>query len=421
MGLAVSGARSASDVLHVVFLLRSFGFPHGMASTNRVRLLARALIEQGDDVRIMCTRASESPGVVLNRAASGVADGVPFLYTTGSTVRGESFMVRRAREARGYLTALCELARLRRTGQLDCAYLPSVPYGWRLGVWALSRVLSRLGVAVAIELNERPWSAARLPAPFDRLASQLAGVDGVVAISAPLADWARAEGHRIGRSVPVLELPVVVDVGEQQPTIDAQVPTTLVYSASSGYDAALRYILQAMRTVWEAHPECRLVVTGVEAARVLRLAAEEGHPGAADEGRLVPTGYVDRPQLMALQRRASALLIPLFDDEADRVRFPTKVGEYLASGRPVITTSVGEIVRYLRDGESAYVRPPGDAAAYASGILDVLEHPASATAVGQAGRRVAEEGFHYAHFGPGLHAFLSSICGAIARQGGLRR
>ncbi|MEI6727334.1 MAG: hypothetical protein WCN81_14075, partial [Actinomycetes bacterium] len=50
--------------LHVVFLIRAFGFPQGMAATNRVRLLARGLIEHGVDARVICMRVSERTGQV---------------------------------------------------------------------------------------------------------------------------------------------------------------------------------------------------------------------------------------------------------------------------------------------------------------------------------------------------------------------
>ena len=35
--------------------------------------------------------------------------------------------------------------------------------------------------------------------------------------------------------------------------------------------------------------------------------------------------------------------------------FPTKLGEYLATGRPVVVTKVGEIPDYLEDGVNAFL------------------------------------------------------------------
>jgi len=46
-------------------------------------------------------------------------------------------------------------------------------------------------------------------------------------------------------------------------------------------------------------------------------------------------GFVPRPELLRLYRQSSLLLAPLFDDVRSEARFPTKIAEYLGSGRPV--------------------------------------------------------------------------------------
>lgn len=415
-GTALS-APAGGARLHVVFLVRSFGFPEGMAATNRVRLLGRALIEQGACVRVMCTRVSERPGEEHNRRVIGTADGIAFLYTPGTTVRSDSFFARRCREAKGYIAALHELARLRRRGELDCVYLAAIPEGWRPSVWLLVRWLGHLDTPVVAELNELPgdvdWlpgGIRSLPGGLSRRLSHLAGVTGAVAISMWLAEWATAEATRIARAIPVVEVPIVVDAGEQEVTpYPRGGPPTFVYSASSGYGRAVTLILKAMQRVWRRYPDCRLIVTGMNPDTVAGLVAREGLQAAVDDGRVAGVGYVDRARLLKLFRDASALVIPLFDDLRSRARFPTKIGEYLVSARPVVTTSVGEIERLFLDGETAYVCPPGDAAALGAKLVDVLDDPQRAAAVGAAGRRLAEAAFQYSLQGPRLLHFIESL------------
>ena len=416
-------APAGGSRLHVLFLVRSFGFPEGMAATNRVRLLGRSLIEQGACVRVMCTRVSERPGEERNRRISGTVDGIAFLYAPGTTVRSDSFLARRCREARGSVRALHELARLRRRGELDCVYLAAIPEGWRPSVRLLLRWLGHLGVPVVAELNELPGEVEWLPASIHGLPkwlspsfSHLDGVSGAVAISKWLAEWTTAEATRIARAIPVLEVPIVVDAGVQQLTPYPQGgPPTFVYSASSEYGRAVTLILKAMQRVWRRYPDCRLVVTGMNPDTVAGLVAGEGLQAAVDDGRVAGVGYVDRTRLLELYRDASALVIPLFDDLRSRARFPTKIGEYLVSARPVVTTSVGEIERFFHDGETAYVCPPGDAAALGAKLIDVLNDPQRAAAVGAAGRRLAEAAFQYSLQGPRLLDFIERL----ARPGGV--
>jgi glycosyltransferase involved in cell wall biosynthesis len=398
--------------LHVVILAGGgAGFPHGMAPTNRIRLLGRSLVEQNVDVRVLCTGYSDRPGSVRNQNVRGTFAGISYEYTCGSTVRSDSFVARRYREARGYATALVRLVGLQRSRKVDCVYLWAVGGpSWRMLPWLMVRFLNFIRVPVMIELNERPRAASRLPRAIDKHLSPFDGVSGAVAISVWLVSWSSMEGKRIGRSVGVVEIPIVVDVSEQDSVEYGHEDPLVVYAASPGYyDTALAFILTAMRQVWQQHPECRLVVTGLDAEAAAGGGWPMGSRSSTPDERVVFVGYVDREKLLELYGQSRALLIPLFDDDRSRARFPSKIGEYLAAARPAVTTHVGEIDRYLTDRETAYVSAPGDAAAYAENIVAILDDPVVAAAVGSAGRRLAEERFHYSLHGANLRAFVESL------------
>jgi glycosyltransferase involved in cell wall biosynthesis len=120
-------------------------------------------------------------------------------------------------------------------------------------------------------------------------------------------------------------------------------------------------------------------------------------------------GFVPRTTLLQEYASASVLALPLFDDVQSQSRFPTKLGEYLASGRPVVTNRIGEIPQFLTDGVNAYLPEPGDVATFGQAIMRLLEDPSTGQALGSAGRQVAEHHFHYANYGPALCEFFSSL------------
>jgi len=70
--------------------------------------------------------------------------------------------------------------------------------------------------------------------------------------------------------------------------------------------------------------------------------------------------------------------------------FPTKLGEYLASGVPTLVTAVGEIPKYLKDGISSYIAKPNDIDSLKNKITKILINPKKANKVGIEGRSIAE-------------------------------
>ena len=73
--------------------------------------------------------------------------------------------------------------------------------------------------------------------------------------------------------------------------------------------------------------------------------------------------------------------------------FPTKLGEYLATGNPVCATRVGEIPDYLEDNASAFMAEPGSVYSFADAMHRALSDKENAKRVGLNGRKIAEENF----------------------------
>ena len=77
--------------------------------------------------------------------------------------------------------------------------------------------------------------------------------------------------------------------------------------------------------------------------------------------------------------------------------FPTKVGEYLSTGKPVVVTRVGELEDYLKDGESCLFAKPDSPEDFAEKLTWLLDHPVEGTNIGRNGKKVAETCFNSRH------------------------
>ncbi len=353
-------------------------------------------------------RVTEDPGRVVNGQTRGCRCGIRFLYAPGTTIRSASFAARRLREAVGYGRVMFELVRMRSAGRLDCVVFPDSVLKWHPTQWMLRELLTIMGIPVAIQLDETPGPTCTMRTA-SRLQSHLRRVDGVVAISDWLAEWTRREAVRIAQPVEVLKIPIIVDVREHKPKPYPRDSRSVVYAASTDYGRDAMFIFRAMRMIWSERPGPRLVVTGMDPGRVDVLANVAGAADDLHEGRILALGYLPRDRLLAEYDKAAALLIPLHDDARSRARFPSKVGEYLAAARPVVTTDVGEVSTYLTDGETAFVASALDVGAFAAKISEVLSDPDRAARVGSAGRHVAEMSFDYALYGRPLRAFIDRL------------
>ncbi|MCM1140345.1 MAG: glycosyltransferase [Muribaculum sp.] len=119
-------------------------------------------------------------------------------------------------------------------------------------------------------------------------------------------------------------------------------------------------------------------------------------------------GKLNSNQIPSFISNANLLVLSRPDSHQAQGGFPTKLGEYLATGNPVCVTKVGEIPNYLRDNVSAFLAEPGDVESFADAMERALCNPEQAKQVGLNGRNVAETEFNSKLQAERLVKFLES-------------
>lgn len=102
----------------------------------------------------------------------------------------------------------------------------------------------------------------------------------------------------------------------------------------------------------------------------------------------------DRKHIPNINCNADLLVLPRPDSKQAQGGFPTKLGEYLATGNPVCATRVGEIPDYLVDNESVFFAEPGSVESFAEAMERALGDIVNAKRVGLNGKKVAEKCFN---------------------------
>jgi glycosyltransferase involved in cell wall biosynthesis len=166
--------------------------------------------------------------------------------------------------------------------------------------------------------------------------------------------------------VPPLPSPLPRSGGEGAPVV----MTVSVLREGKGIEV----LLDAVPMV----PEARFVIVGDGPLR------EKLEARAVD--RVTWTGFRrDVPELLAA---SDLFVLPSLRDA-----YPTVLMEAMAAGLPVVSTRVGGIPEIVDDGRTGRLVPPGDAAALAKAISDLLGSPNEREALGQAARAEAERRF----------------------------
>lgn len=111
--------------------------------------------------------------------------------------------------------------------------------------------------------------------------------------------------------------------------------------------------------------------------------------------KVIFTGFVDREQMPHLLGNARLLVVSKPDNEQNSGNFPIKIGEYLSTGVPVIVTAVGEISKYLTDGQTAFLAKPDSVDSFYSKMKEALLDYERAKKIGLAGKKLAEDAFDY--------------------------
>lgn len=127
------------------------------------------------------------------------------------------------------------------------------------------------------------------------------------------------------------------------------------------------------------------------------------------QDRIIFTGHLSAEELERYMRNAACAIVHKPDNEQNRFNFPTKLGDYLSYGIPVIASRGGEMGRYLVDGKNCFLIDAGDVAAIAEKIVYILDHPQMARRVGLEGRRTVEDHFCYSRYSHKLESFFQSV------------
>lgn len=121
-------------------------------------------------------------------------------------------------------------------------------------------------------------------------------------------------------------------------------------------------------------------------------------------------------QAAAWMQAADLLIATLNSDPLFCSFVPSKLYDYMACGRPVLTNVGGETARLVKDAACGVCVPPGDAAALAKAIQRLAERPEEMAQMGRKGREFVQRHFDRERIGEQLIGELTRLLHGTSQQ-----
>jgi glycosyltransferase involved in cell wall biosynthesis len=110
--------------------------------------------------------------------------------------------------------------------------------------------------------------------------------------------------------------------------------------------------------------------------------------------RIEYMGYLEDDEYYALLGECDILCMTRVASKFAQAGFPFKLGEYLATGRAVVASNVGDVGLYLADRKNALIVEPDSSESIAKALEFLISNPDEAKKIGHEGRKLAKEKFN---------------------------
>ena len=361
-----------------------------MAATNRIISYGKGFVGNGKKTEVICLRRTENENNIKNYKRNGYFENIKFTYLSKSTVKSKFFIMRRVHNFFSYVSLFFNSLKKINNSTLSI-YYSSNPYPLLL-IWFANKLKKGL---LFKEESEHPYvylQHTKFIAKFLLKNAHYNLFDGHLLMTKNLLSYFNATSK-----IPHIHVPMTVELDRfdtnlknHNDYLDYIVFTGGIDDKKEGIDI----LFKAFAEVVKKYNSYRLHLYGStyhqhSLKKYYRLVEQLGISNFVDF-----KGRVNREVITKKILEAKILVLPRPDSLQAQHGFPTKLGEYLASGNPTLVTSVGEIPDYLTDHLDCYIAAPGNVESLKGKLLEIIENYPKAKKVGLRGRKIAEIHFN---------------------------
>lgn len=210
--------------------------------------------------------------------------------------------------------------------------------------------------------------------------------------------------------IPVFLIPISVnlDYFNNNSYMSDNKDLKIFYGGSFNEKDGLEYLIGAFDEVTKKHMNVKLVITGIgiksDMERVNNLINK-----AVNRDNILYKGFLNTSDYYTLLNECDIFCMTRINSNHANTGFPFKLGEFLASGKAVVATNVGDVPRYLINNVNAIVIMPNSVHQLTDALSSLIENPDKIRSIGIEGRKTAECFFDSEKVSMKLYSILQSI------------
>ena len=381
----------------------NFSFPEGNASTNRVYTYAKGLIENGVGVTVICFENEYVDD------QEGITESIRYYHPFGQTQRSKYLIIRRWQKFMKYFKAITLLRKISKTEKIDTIMVYTMRLSTHVFAWYLSNIT---GSKLVKECSEHPliyYQKGRLKKieGFFKLKIESRLCDGIFCISHFLIDFFKRNGVPQNK---LFLIPSTVD-----PTRFSQNGESPFLHPYIGYFGGLTFnrdnvdvLIKSFALLTNNHPDLNLILGGFcsekELEQIKNLINDMNL-----SSKVTVLEYLSRTEIIRYIVHSEILVMVRAKDLETQASFPSKLTEYMATSKPVVTVKVGEIPDYLTDGVDSFLVEPGDTSELAEKLDYILNNYDFALKIALNGKKLTTTTFNYNFQAKRIIRFLETL------------
>lgn len=382
-----------------ILLLLNQPYPNGYALTKRFHLYAKGFIKNGHIAKLIIPIPREKIGQSNNNLSKGSYDGVPFEYSWRNCERSNYFAIRRFHDLYGAL----------KTGIIIINEKPNIIIisSFSFFIYCFIKLIS---LFLSFKLIREKCEIDQLNKDninqFDKIQIKIINsfFNGFIVITRQLEEYHK---YILNSKIPCIKVPILVEDFKNGSFFETK--KIIVYTGTflERKDGIITF-LNAFSKFRIYYPDYKLLLTGSPIRSPDYQKIVESINQKNLNNYVVFTGYLHERELQNTICTAELHILTKPENRQNHYNFPTKIGEYMITGRPILATNVGVMGELFTNNINVFFTEYSSDA-IAEKMKYIIENKQFATQIGNNGRSYALCNFDYEYHTNKMIEFFTKL------------